>query len=119
MNDTSKLDFSLAYYSGNRKVGTIAVVSRQTGTTTVNTLEQGAETGLDKLLKPILVGIAGNQVVLMDAKTKQISVQSQFPADTVPAHIYPEPGSSRDWFMNDGEKESGNDTVNCGDTEIC
>ena len=51
----------------------------------------------------------------MDPQSRSIAFHDAFPADAFPAHIYAEPDTNRDWFMNDGDKATGNDNVNCGD----
>ena len=109
-------DFTLAYYSGNRKTGAIAVISRENGELSVKQLGVEAETDVAKALKPIFVGLTENhQVVTLDPRSKEIRLSDAFPTDAFAAHIYADPNSSRDWLMNDGDKESGNDTLNCGD----
>ena len=109
-------DFTLVYYSGDRKTGSLALVRRSDGKTSVKALETAPETGLDKELKPVMIGMTGDErVILLDPKTKQLTFDKSFPTDAFPAHIYSDPGSTRDWFMNDGDKESGNDRLNCGD----
>lgn len=116
MSQKIKTDFSLAYYSGDRKTGSIRIVDCKNGEITLSDVACGADTGLDKALKPMLVGLSEDrQVILLDPKTKAVTVQEAFPIDAFPAHIYDDPSSNRDWFMNDGDKESGNDTLNCGD----
>ena len=115
-NKLDNADFSVAFYSGNRKTGSIKLVQCEAGRLSVKPLAVGAESGLEKLLKPVLIGVSeDHRAVLLDPQTKQIRLQTAFPADAFPAHIYSDPQSNRDWFMNDGEKESGNDTLNCGD----
>ncbi len=109
-------DFSVAFYSGNRKTGSINVVRCEAGRLSVKPLPVGPESGLDNSLKPVLIGVSeDHRAVLLDPQTKQIHLQAEFPADTFPAHIYRDPQSNRDWFMNDGDKATGNDTLNCGD----
>lgn len=109
-------DFSLAYYSGNRKTGSIKVVHCVGGRVSVLPLAVEPESALEPALKPMLVGVSEElQVILLDPKSKQPRVQAAFPADAFPAHIYSDPHSDRDWFMNDGDKATGNDTLNCGD----
>lgn len=112
-----RIDFTLAYYAGDRKTGSIAVVSRKNGELEVQQIAQGAESGADKLLKPIFIGLTENhEVITLEPKSKAISISKEFIPDAFPAHIYSDPVSNRDWFMNDGDKETGNDTLNCGDT---
>jgi len=113
---SSDQDFTVAYYSGDRKTGSISTVTRKAGNTTVTAIKNAQGTGLDKALKPIFIGLTEDkQVILLDPKSKEITFQDDFPIDAFPAHIYSDPNSSRDLFMNDGDKETGNDTINCGD----
>src|SRR3569623_976413 len=108
--------FSVAYYSGNRKTGALALVRCQAGRVAVTQLGVEAESALDAARKPVLVGVSEDgRVILFDPVSKQIKLQPGFPADTFPAHIYAEPDSNRALFMNDGDKETGNDTLNCCD----
>ena len=110
------VDFSLAYYSSDRKTGAISIVSRSAGETTVQPLTVLPESGLDKAAKPVLVGVTGQRdVVVLDPRTKALSLLPGLPGDGFPAHVYSDPSSNRDWFMNDGDKETGNDVLNCGD----
>lgn len=109
-------DFSLAYYSGDRKTGAIAMVRHVNGRTAVEPMRTAPDTGKEKALKPLMIGMTEDQrVILLDPATKAIRCTDIFPADAFPAHKYPDAGSSRAWYMNDGDKESGNDTLNCAD----
>jgi hypothetical protein len=116
MSNNTALDFTLAYYWGNRKVGGLALVQRRAGSVEVRQLPREPQSTLPAQLKPILLGLtAAGQAVLLDPQSKIIRVQSSFPEDAFAAHLYADPNSSRDWFMNDGDKDSGNDRLNCGD----
>lgn len=115
MTQRHDADFTVAYYSGNRKTGRLAVIRRQGGKTEVRRLETGLDSGQAPGLKPILIGAtADGQVIVQEPRGKTLSVQATFPVDAFAAHLYSDPTSNRDWFMNDGDKESGNDTLNCG-----
>lgn len=108
--------FTLGYYAGNRKTGSVSVVGRDGGATRIDALPVEPETGLAAELKPIFVGLTEDRrVILLDPKSKEIRLGAGFPADAFPAHIYSDPNSDRDWFMNDGDKETGNDRLNCGE----
>jgi hypothetical protein len=110
------MNYSLAYYSGDRHSGSISVIQSVAGKITVNGLAPAPASGAEAVRKPVLIGVAeDNRIVLMDPRSKEIELKDAFPADAFPAHIYSDPRSSRDWFMNDGDKETGNDTLNCGD----
>lgn len=109
-------DFRLAYYYGDRKTGHLAVISSQAGKVSVNAIPDAPATGLEPLLRPVLIGATPDRrAVLMDPKSKAISYSPTFPVDAFPAHVYSDPHAPRDWFMNDGDKMTGNDTVNCGE----
>ncbi|MFC1749119.1 YncE family protein [Pseudomonadota bacterium] len=113
--DKKNIDFSLAYYSGDRKTGSISVVRRRAGEVGVHRLDDGAESGLDKALKPIFVGLTENdQAITLDPQSKELSFSDSFIPDAFAAHIYSDPVSTRDYLMNDGDKATGNDTLNCG-----
>ncbi|MDH5547191.1 MAG: hypothetical protein OEZ43_16510 [Gammaproteobacteria bacterium] len=107
-------DFSLAYYSGDRKTGTLVHIRNSNGQIEVTTLPSGKDSGLDKALKPVMVGTTGTQAVLLDPQSKELNVVNEFPEDAFAAHVYSDPYTTLDWFMNDGDKETGNDTLNCG-----
>lgn len=109
-------DFSLGYYAGDRRVGSIAIVNRRGGDTAISKIAVEPESDLDKELKPVFIGLTErSQVILLDPASKEIQIRDTFPIDAFPAHIYSDPTSNRDWFMNDGDKETGNDRLNCGD----
>jgi DNA-binding beta-propeller fold protein YncE len=110
------VDFTLAHYSGDRASGAIVIVERRGGHTGIEPIESLPGSGLDKALKPIFIGLTeAHQVIVMEPREKRLSIQSGFPVDAFAAHIYSDPSSARDWFMNDGDKATGNDTLNCGD----
>ena len=110
------MSFSLAYYASDRHTGSISVIGSEAGKITVKGLPLAPETGADAAYKPVLLGVAeDHRVVVLDPHSKEIQLKDAFPADAFPAHLYSDPRSSRDWFMNDGDKETGNDTLNCGD----
>lgn len=112
----AQADFTLAYYSGDRTTGRIAVVQRRNGDTTITEVECTPDSDLAKNLKPVMVGMAEDKrVILLDPQSKKLVFDSSFPTDAFPAHIYSDPHSARRWFMNDGDKETGNDNLNCGD----
>ena len=114
--DKKNIDFSLAYYAGDRKTGSISVVRRRAGALDVRPLENSEESGLDKPLKPIFIGLTeDDQVITLDPKSKEISISDTFIPDAFAAHIYSDPVSERDYFMYDGDdKKTGNDALNCG-----
>ncbi len=110
------IDFSIAYYSGDRKTGSITVIKRKNGETTTTAIDTVPASDLPAERKPVFIGLTEeNKVILLDPDTKKVVFKPSFPADAFAAHIYSDPNSKRDWFMNDGDKATGNDQVNCGD----
>lgn len=109
-------DGVIGYYAGDRRIGSVALI-RRGGETRIEPLPTLAETGLAPELRPIFVGVDpdARKVILLDPKSREIRAQDGFPADAFPAHIYADPESPRRWFMNDGDRETGNDRLNCGD----
>jgi len=115
-NKKNSLDFSIAYYTSDRKIGSLAVVERVAGDVSIRRLKALPESGLDKALKPVFVGLTEDkQAITLNVQTKEIAIQAGLIADAFPAHIYSDPNADRDWYMNDGDKATGNDTLNCGD----
>ena len=111
------MNFSLAYYASDRRAGSISVIQSAAGKISVAGLPLSAESGADAARKPILIGVAeDHRIVLLDPLSKEIRLADAFPPDAFPAHLYSDPRSSRGWFMNDGDKATGNDTLNCGDS---
>jgi len=110
-----KINFSLAYYSGDRKTGSITVVERVNGETTQMNIEVMPESTDHDKSKAIFIGLTSDKnVVLLDPETKGLLFKSHFPADAFAAHKYSDNNTNRSWFMNDGDKATGNDTLNCG-----
>jgi len=118
---TSSMNFSLAYYSSDRKTGNIILLNRNNGAIESVEIDVLEKTDSDTNLKPIFVGISAGdtledrKIILLDPKTKNILFESAYPEDAFAAHLYEDPYSNRSWFMNDGDKATGNDVLNCGE----
>ena len=113
---TTTSDFSVAYYSSDRKAGRLATIVRKNGELSIRKIILEPATGKPKDEVDMFVGLNENhQAILLDPVNKALKIQDSFPEDAFPAHIYQEPNSNRAWFMNDGDKETGNDKLNCGE----
>ncbi len=65
---------------------------------------------------PWLLGMLDDKrLVMFDPVAKTTSLEHCMPQNAYPAYSYKDPDSQRIWFMNDGDKETGNDPLNCGD----
>jgi DNA-binding beta-propeller fold protein YncE len=49
----------------------------------------------------------------MDPASKKISIQNNFPLDAYAPYAYPQLAEGIHWYSNDGDSESGVDTLNC------
>ena len=116
MNSTHKPTAKFACYFGDRKSGQLAIVDIASDLSSkISRVASAPASGRSALEKPILTGTTPEALVnLLDPKTKQLTAQSTLPVDSFPAHVYRDPNTGIDWYMNDGEKETGNDTLNCG-----
>jgi len=64
---------------------------------------------------PWFLGLLENQqVILFDPEHKTINITDKIPYDAYPAYSYKDEINNHIWFMNDGDKENGNDELNCG-----
>jgi len=96
--------------------GSVATVLKDSNKTEIHSTESGKESGLDNQYKPVFLGVDKHgQAILLDPKSKKLSAQTRFPPDAIAAYAYRDPDSNRIWFMNDGDKDTGNDPLNCGD----
>ncbi len=110
-----KVCWALAYFSSDRKTGNLSIIKHDE-TTSIKEIPLDPATDAEKPYKPVFLGISRNEkVILMDPVSKELRFSDRFPTDAFPAHAYPDPYSERVWYMNDGDKQTGNDTLNCGD----
>ncbi len=109
-----KVCWVLACFSSDRKTGNISIIKHDE-TTSIKEIPLDPATDTEKPYKPVFLGISRNEkIILMDPVSKKIHLADRFPTDAFPAHAYPDPYSERVWYMNDGDKQTGNDTLNCG-----
>ena len=70
----------------------------------------------EKTHAPWFLGLQeNNQIMLFDPEHKTLSLEDKMPSDAHPAYSYKDSSNNRIWFMNDGDKECGNDALNCGE----
>ncbi len=115
MTQSSTGNWSLVCHLNYGETGKLAIVRHDGSRATVTPIEAGPNSGADLAKKPIFLGIGPKDgTLLLDPVTKEISVASAMPLDAIPAYAYPDAGNDRIWFMNDGDKETGTDSLNCG-----
>ena len=96
--------------------GTVSILTESDGEFDVQCLAASTHSGKPADRSPYFLGVnSENQIVMLDRESKLISAQEQIPADAFPAYVYRDPDSNYVWFMTDGDKKTGNDTLNCGE----
>lgn len=110
------VSWSLVCYAGDEQTGTISVIRHDgaTGRTTVKALD--TETSGDPDSRPVFINTTqDDQAAMLDPVSKRIYVQNTFPAMARPDHMYRDVDKAQLWLGNDGDKDTGNDVLNCGE----
>lgn len=110
-------NWALACHLQYAQGGAVCVVEHAAGRTRVHTVPAGPRGGDGASAPaPVYLGVtAGRRVLLMDPAGRSVRAADALPEDAVALYAYPEPGTRRLWYTNDGDEETGNDTFNCGD----
>jgi hypothetical protein len=112
---TKTQGWSLVCHLDDDGSGDVAIITRQGEGFVVKRLPGGAESGLEAERRPLFLGVdAADQFVILSAEDRSIRSQGQLPADAFPIYSYREPKTGYVWFVSDGDKDSGNDVLNCG-----
>lgn len=103
----------LACHLQYKEGGAVRIVEHSAGSTRVHAIPD-AEPGSGPA--PAYLGITSErQVLLLDRVARSVSAAPTLPRDALAFYAYPEPGTRRFWYTNDGDEETGNDPVCCGD----
>lgn len=115
MNNTAA-KWSLACHLDYGDSGAVSIIEHANGKTAVHPVPSPGPSGKPADRRPVFLGVGADRGVwLMDPQTRAVESVSALPDDAVALYAYPESGTDRLWYTNDGDKESGNDTLNCGD----
>ena len=108
--------WSLACHLDYGNEGAVAIVEHVNGKTSVHRIPAASPTRKPVGYRPIYVGVTTDRrAVLLDPESKSIKAVPELPIDAAALYAYPEPGTRRFWYTNDGDEETGNDVLNCGD----
>jgi DNA-binding beta-propeller fold protein YncE len=108
-------EWSFACHLTAGERGSLAVVRRTRGKISVSEVAGAPASGLDEPRRPVLIGLDdADKVLIMDPTSKQVSRVSALPVDAVPAYAYLDTAAGLYWMVNDGDKDTGVDTVQCG-----
>ncbi len=111
---TFSSDWSLITHLDHGDSGSLSLIKPNGDAVSVTNLTGTISS--DKKHSPWFLGMTDNaQVILFDPVSKELFYSDTMPLDAYPAYSYKDPSSSRIWFMNDGDKDTGNDPLNCGD----
>ncbi|MDX9740517.1 MAG: hypothetical protein RBT81_04980 [Gammaproteobacteria bacterium] len=93
--------------------GAVRIVEHAAGRTRVHAVPDAAPGGEPA---PAYLGVTSDRrVLLLDRVARTVGAADSLPRDALAFYAYPEPGTRRFWYTNDGDDETGNDPVCCGD----
>lgn len=109
-------NWSLACHLDFGGSGKVAVIRHRDGKTVVHAVPSAPASGKAPGYRPMYLGVSqdGRGVLLMDPVSKVVSVADALPADAAAHYAYPEAGTRRWWYSNDGDEETGNDPLCSG-----
>jgi hypothetical protein len=97
-------------FGGSSKV---AVVEHRNGKTAVQAVAAAPASGQAAGYRPVYLGVApdGRSALLLDPVSKAVTTAAALPVDAAAHYAYPEAGTNRWWYTNDGDEETGNDPL--------
>lgn len=108
--------WSFACHLNEGEHGTVVVIKHEEGTTHVLPVDTAPASGLDEPRRPVLIGMQDPRTaIVMDPVTKKVTRPNTLPRDIIPAYAYVDVDGGIYWMVNDGDKETGCDAVQCGD----
>ncbi len=110
-----KHNWALVGHIGDGVSGTLSIVTETDKGFSVLHLPVAEPSGRQAHEKPIFLGVTDNAgIILLDPLSGSVTLQKSLPADAFPAYAYRDIDERYIWFMNDGDKKSGCDVINCG-----
>jgi DNA-binding beta-propeller fold protein YncE len=113
-NEADKWSLACHLDFGGR--GKVAVVERRNGKTAVHPVPAAPASGKAVGYRPVYLGVAedGRRVLMMDPVSRAVIAVAAMPPDAAAHYAYPEAGTNRWWYTNDGDEETGSDPL-CAD----
>ena len=116
MATSNTQNWSLACFQDHGDTGSVALIHCKDGKISVEKMPTGAASGLENSRRPVYLNAnADGTAVMMEAESKEISVQQEIPADAFGIYYYPDTHQEVLWCTIDGESKTGSDPVNCPD----
>lgn len=95
--------------------GLVAVIEPDTNGFKVGILAEAESTGKQGMRRPFFLGVSDQRgAIVFDPESKMVKHHNALSVDAFPAYAYRDKVSDLVWFMNDGDKKTGNDDLNCG-----
>lgn len=109
-------NWSIACHLDYGKSGAVSIIEHGGGRTSVHPVPSAGPSGRSAGRQPVFLGVTPERGAwLLDPESRAIEAASALPDDAQALYAYPEYGTRRWWYTNDGDKETGNDVLHCGD----
>ena len=114
MTQTTHDDWTLVCHLNYGSEGKLSTIKKTSQGFVAQPIASAPATGTtDPAKVQVLLGVDNDAVLLMDQITKAVQQTDAMPLDADPSYAYPDYANNRLWFVNDGDKETGNDPVCC------
>ncbi len=108
--------WSLACHLDFGGSGAVSIIEHANNLTTVHPVPSPGPSGRPAGRRPVFLGATADRGIwLLDPESRTVESASALPEDAQAYYAYPEYGTRRWWYTNDGDEETGNDLLNCGD----
>ena len=115
MANTSK-HWTLVCHCDHGGTGTATLITPDGAGFASMTLDTAGPSGGHGMRQPRFLGVGEkNLAVVLEPETRELMTRPELFDDAFPAYAYRDRENGLVWFMNDGDKKTGNDDLNCGD----
>ncbi len=115
MSQPENAKCTLVFHLNYGDSGVVSVVEIDNLNVTVRALSSAPSSGeKDISRRALFLGLNDNgKALIYNPVTQAIAIEKACPADVNPSYSYVDKKNNRIWFVNDGDKETGNDALNC------
>jgi len=115
MSQIENAKCTLVSHSNYGDSGVVTVIEIDNLNVTVKELLSAPSSGeKDISRRTLFLGLNDNgEALIYNPMTQIITAVEECPADVNPSYSYVDKKNNRIWFVNDGDKETGNDALNC------
>lgn len=111
-------DWSVVCHSDAAQGNEVAIITAAGAGFQVKRLSVAAASGRQSLAeRPQFLGVSDdNRALVLYPESREIKVQQALEADSFPIYSYRDPDTDAVWFVSDGDKENGYDSMHGGDS---